>query len=228
MGGRQTVLLVTGPVAALSRASQIPQTGKYFQCKHRQLDRLRGPSLSRFSTCLLLAQDHKFLVCFLSDDTNTPASHQTTFWHPVLIAFGISLCSRIWLGFSVPVGGRRRCRVTLPFSDGVHVGVNDHLRKQWEVSNQWMSPSFYIFKPRAEDRTAGRNAALLDTVFVNGDEKQRCSWCSPRPYRWCNTFTSSWWTKWIWDRFNVISYKKGRAKKERRSLFGVNEIFVMG
>lgn len=48
VGGRQTVLFMTGPVSALSRASQIPKTGKYFNCKHPWLDSLRGPPVRLF------------------------------------------------------------------------------------------------------------------------------------------------------------------------------------
>lgn len=57
VGGRQTVLFMTGPVSALSRASQIPKTGKYFNCKHPWLDSLRGPPVRLFfffSTCCYL------------------------------------------------------------------------------------------------------------------------------------------------------------------------------
>lgn len=58
VGGRQTVLFMTGPVSALSRASQIPKTGKYFNCKHPWLDSLRGPPVRLFFFFHLLLLTH--------------------------------------------------------------------------------------------------------------------------------------------------------------------------
>lgn len=52
VGGRPTVLFMTGPVSALSPASQIPETGKYFNCKHPWLDSLRGPPVRLFHLLL--------------------------------------------------------------------------------------------------------------------------------------------------------------------------------
>lgn len=64
LGGRQTVLFMTGPVSALSRSSQIPETGKYCNCKHPWLDRLRRPPvrflpLGAFSPTLTWPRLHK-------------------------------------------------------------------------------------------------------------------------------------------------------------------------
>lgn len=59
MGGRQTVLFLTGTVSALSAASQIPETGKYFNCKQPWLDSLRGLLSGLRRTLPTLAHDQK-------------------------------------------------------------------------------------------------------------------------------------------------------------------------
>lgn len=74
MGGRQTVLFMTGPVSALSPASQIPETGKYFNCKHPWLDSLRGPPVRLFHLLLthLLSRMTRKRVCMTNKTSNTP------------------------------------------------------------------------------------------------------------------------------------------------------------
>lgn len=80
VGGRQTVLFMTGPVSALSPASQIPETGKYFNCKHPWLDSLRGPPVRLFH--FLLTHLH----CCMTENGSAWKQKKhanTSAWHTV-------------------------------------------------------------------------------------------------------------------------------------------------
>lgn len=90
MGGRQTVLFMTGPVSALSLTSQIPETGKYFNCKHPWLDSLRGPPVRLFHLLLThLLSLHAQKTCLHEYKTTHAKKHLCTF----LIYFYNTFCN---------------------------------------------------------------------------------------------------------------------------------------
>lgn len=87
VGGRQTVLFMTGPVSALSRAPQIPQTGKYYNCKQPRLDSLRGPPVRLFHLLLthLVSHTARNVCALIQNHSKTQMTSQsfthTPFWY---------------------------------------------------------------------------------------------------------------------------------------------------